>query len=84
MTTPLDRAEKIMEHFRLLSSETDEAGDWLVASPRNNEELLIDIICDLYHWAWEVDEDFQECVNTAINNGRTAKKIDAFSKGDIL
>ena len=83
MTTPLDRAEKIMEYFRLLSYEMDGYGT-PVASPRNNEELLIDIICDLYHWAWEVDEDFQECINTAINNGRTAKKIDAFSKGDIL
>ena len=84
MTTPLDRADKIMEHFRLLSSETDEAGDWLVASPRNNEELLIDLICDLYHWSWEVDEDFENCVAVAIKNGRTTRQINAFSKGDIL
>ena len=83
MTTPLDRAEKVMEHFRLLSYEMD-GHTTPVANPRDNEELLIDLICDLYHWAWEVDEDFQECINTAINNGRTAKKIDAFSKGDIL
>ena len=84
MTTPLDRADKIMGHFRLLSSETDEAGDWLVANPRNNEELLIDLICDLYHWSWEVDEYFENCVAVAIKNGRTTRQINAFSKGDIL
>jgi hypothetical protein len=83
MTTPLDRAEKVMEHFRLLSYEMDGYGT-PVASPRNNEELLIDIICDLYHWAWEVDEDFENCVAVAIKNGRTTRQINAFSKGDIL
>ena len=72
-----------MEHFRLLSYEMD-GHTTPVANPRDNEELLIDLICDLYHWAWEVDEDFENCVGVAIKNGRTEKQINAFSKGDIL
>ena len=83
MTTPLDRAEKVMEHFRLLSYEMD-GYTTPVANPRDNEELLIDLICDLYHWAWEVDEDFENCVAVAIKNGRTEKQINAFSKGELL
>jgi hypothetical protein len=55
-----------------------------VANPRDNEDILIDLICDLYHWAWEVDEDFENCVAVAIKNGRTTRQINAFSKGDIL
>ena len=81
MTTPLDRAEKIMEYFRLLSYEMD-GHTTPVANPRDNEELLIDLICDLYHWAWEVDEDFENCVAVAIKNGRTQRAVIAFSKGE--
>ena len=83
MTTPLDRADKIMEHFRTLTYEMD-GHTTPVADPRDNEDILIDLICDLYHWAWEVDEDFENCVAVAIKNGRTTRQINAFSKGDIL
>ena len=63
---------------------TWEQDDKTFGEPRDNEEILIDLICDLYHWAWEMDEDFENCVAVAIKNGRTTKEINAFRKGDIL
>lgn len=81
MTTPLRRADILIECFRNMTWELD---DKTFGGLRDNESILIDLITDLYHWAWEVDEDFQNCVAVAIKNGRTTKQINAFSKGDIL
>jgi hypothetical protein len=81
MSTPLDRADKVMEYFRNLSWEADGYGA-PDGDPRDNEDILIDLICDLYHWAWEVDEDFENCVAVAIKNGRTQRAVIAFSKGE--
>ena len=78
MTTPLRRADIMLECFRNLSWERD------TPEPRNNEELLTDLIADLFHWAWEVDEDFQECVDQAISHGRTERRIQAFSRGELV
>ena len=63
---------------------TWERDDKTFGEPRDNEEILIDLIADLYHWSWEMDEDFENCVAVAIKNGRTTREINAFSKGDIL
>jgi hypothetical protein len=81
MTTPLRRADILIECFRNMTWERD---DKTFGEPRDNEEILIDLIADLYHWAWEMDEDFENCVAVAIKNGRTEKQINAFSKGDLL
>ena len=78
MTTPLRRADILLECFRNLSWDRD------TPETRNNEELLIDIIADLYHWSWEVDEDFENCVAVAIKNGRTTRQIQAFSRGELV
>jgi len=83
MTTPLRRADILIECFRNMTWERDGHGT-PVTNPRDNEDILIDLICDLYHWAWEVDEDFENCVAVAIKNGRTEKQINAFSKGELL
>lgn len=48
MNTPLDRAEKIIEQFRLLSYEKDGYGT-PVANPRNNEAKA-DIAAYLVHY----------------------------------
>ena len=63
---------------------TWERDDKTFGEPRDNEEILIDLIADLYHWSWEMDEDFENCVAVAIKNGRTTREINAFSKGDLL
>ena len=63
---------------------TWERDDKTFGEPRDNEDILIDLIADLYHWSWEMDEDFENCVAVAIKNGRTTRQINAFSKGDIL
>lgn len=68
MSTPLRRADILLECFRNLTWERD------TPEPRNNEELLVDLICDLHYWAWESDEDFQDCVSQSIKYGRTEIK----------
>ena len=63
---------------------TWERDDKTFGEPRDNEDILIDLIADLYHWSWEMDEDFENCVAVAIKNGRTTRQIKAFSRGELV
>jgi hypothetical protein len=60
--TPLERAEKLLDFYRLRG---DYTGD--------ESALIVDALADILHYAWEVDVDFNDCVDQAVHIGRSER-----------